>query len=218
MILISASTNPPKFEDLQGYIEKLNDTDVDYIHCDVMDGEFVKAKTFSHKTVADIKKQTRKPLDVHLMTKDPEKTYKKYIKAGASILTVHFEAFKNKDKLIKILSKIREKGCFAGLSFKPETPVEGILPLIPFCDLLLVMSVTPGKSGQKFLDQTYERLGEINAYLKCQKLEIVLEVDGGVNGENLVKLKEKNVNMVVMGNFLFSSKDLKKTVKDLKSM
>ena len=218
MILISASTNPPKLQDLPAYIERLNDTDVDYIHCDVMDGEFVKAKTFSYKTVREIKKQTTKPLDVHLMTKDPEKTYKNYIKAGASILTVHFEAFKDKDKLIKILSNIRKKSCFAGLSFKPETPVEDILPLIPFCDLLLVMSVTPGKSGQEFLSQTYERLGEINAYLKCQKLEIVLEVDGGVNDENLVKLKEKNVNMVVMGNFLFSNKDLKTAINDLKSM
>lgn len=218
MILISASTNPPKLQDLPAYIERLNDTDVDYIHCDVMDGEFVKAKTFSHKTVKEIKKQTTKPLDVHLMTKDPEKTYKKYIKAGANILTVHFEAFKDKDKLIKLLSNIRKKDCFAGLSFKPETSVEDILPLIPFCDLLLVMSVTPGKSGQEFLSQTYERLGEINAYLKCQKLEIVIEVDGGVNDENLVKLKEKNVNMVVMGNFLFSNKDLKTAINDLKSM
>ncbi|NCB48513.1 MAG: ribulose-phosphate 3-epimerase [Clostridia bacterium] len=218
MMLISASTNPPKLEDLHEYIERLNDTDVDYIHCDVMDGEFVTAKTFSHKTVIEIKKQTTKPLDVHLMTLSPEKIYKKYIKAGANILTVHFEVFKNKDKLIKVLSNIRKKGCFAGLSFKPETPVADILPLIPFCDLLLVMSVTPGKSGQEFLLQTYERLAKINAYLKCQKLEIVIEVDGGVNSENIVKLKEKNVKMVVMGNFLFSSKNLEKTVKDLKSM
>lgn len=218
MMLISASTNPPKLEDLTAYIEKLNKTDVDYIHCDVMDGEFVSTKTFSHKTVKEIKSQTSKPLDVHLMTKNPEKTYKKYIKAGANILTVHFEAFKNKDKLVKVLSNIRKKGCFAGLSFKPETKINEILPLIPFCDLLLVMSVTPGKSGQEFLSQTYKRLDEINTYLKEQKLEIVIEVDGGVKDENLVKLKEKGVQMVVMGNFLFLSKDLKQSVENIKSM
>lgn len=218
MILISASTNPPKLEDLPAYIQKLNSTDVDYIHCDVMDGEFVKTKTFSHKTVKEIRKQTTKPLDVHLMTKNPEKTYKKYIRAGANILTVHFEVFKDKNKLIKLLSNIRKACCFAGLSFKPETKIEEILPLIPFCDLLLVMSVVPGKSGQKFLPQTYERLDKINAYLKSQKLEIVVEVDGGVNDENIGSLIENNVNMVVMGNFLFSSKNLEKTVKDIKNM
>jgi len=218
MILISASTNPPKLEDLPAYIQKLNTTDVDYIHCDVMDGKFVKEKTFSYKTVKEINKISSKPLDVHLMTQNPEKTYKKYIKAGANILTVHFEAFKNKEKIKKILSKIREKNCFAGLSFNPDTSIRDILPLIPFCDLLLVMSVTPGKSGQEFLSQTIERLGEINAYLKKQKLEVVVEVDGGVNGENLPKLKENGVNMVVMGNFLFLSSDLLKTVKAIKEM
>ncbi len=217
-IKISASTNPPKISELNDYIMKLNETDVDYIHCDVMDGHFVKAKTFGAKKVAQIKAITSKPLDVHLMVKRPQNKIKKYAKAGAEIITIHYESLKNKKKIINILQNIKKEGAFAGLSFNPTTSVLEILPYIYFCDMLLVMSVIPGKSGQEFMPETYVRLETINKFLKKQKMDVVVEVDGGVNDKNIANLIEKKVDSVVMGNFLYKAKNLKNTVKKLKEI
>jgi len=213
-MLISASTNPPKQENLASYIEKLNKTNVDYIHCDVMDGHFVESKTFNHRLVKKINKMTDKKLDVHLMVRSPSFKINKYIKAGADILTVHYEAYKNKKKLIADLEKIRSKGVFSGLSISPDTSISDVLPYICYCDLILIMSVVPGKSGQEFLPETYLKLDNLNKFLKKQKMEVVVEVDGGVNDKNILDLKENKVSMVVMGSFLFKSKNLKKTIKD----
>ena len=217
-IKISASTNPPKLEELNDYIQKLNQTEVDYIHCDVMDGKFVKAKTFNHKKVAEIKNLTEKKLDVHLMVKNPRNKIKKYAKAGADILTIHYESFKNKGKIIDMLQKIKKEGVFAGLSFNPTTSVLEILPYIYFCDMLLVMSVVPGKSGQEFMPETLVRLDTILKFLKKQKMEVAIEVDGGVNEKNLPLLKEKKVDSVVMGNYLYTAKNLKKTVEKIRKI
>ena len=217
-IKISASTNPPKLSELNDYILKLNETDVDYIHCDVMDGRVVKAKTFGAKKVAKIKELTSKPLDVHLMVKRPKNKIKKFAKAGAEIITIHYESLKNKKKLINILQNIKKYGAFAGLSFNPTTSVLEILPYIYFCDMLLVMSVIPGKSGQEFMPETYVRLETINKFLKKQKMDVVVEVDGGVNDKILPNLIEKKVDSVVMGNYLYKSKNLKNTIKKLKEI
>lgn len=218
-IKISASTNPPKtIEDLFQYIEHLNQTDIDYIHCDVMDGKFVEAKTFGAKVVKAIKQKTDKKLDVHLMVKHPSHKIKGYIKSGADIVTVHFEAYKNKKSLIKTLQKIRKLGAFAGLSFNPATSVLEILPYLYYCDMLLVMSVVPGKSGQQFMPEVLLRLKTINEFLKEQDLEVEIEVDGGVNDKNLKDLIELNVNSVVMGSFLYNCKNLKTTISKLKKI
>lgn len=216
-IKISASTNPPKLEELNDYILKLNQTDVDYIHCDVMDGNFVKAKTFKAKKVKELKTLTDKPLDVHLMVKNPCHKIKSYAKAGAHIITIHYESVRNKNKLIKLFQKIRNYGAFAGLSFNPTTSVLEILPYIYFCDMLLVMSVVPGKSGQEFMTETLLRLETINKFLKKQKMDVVVEVDGGVNNKNLPLLIEKEVDSVVMGSYLYNAENLSETIKLLKN-
>ena len=215
-IKISASTNPPKIKELNDYIKKLDKEDIDYIHCDVMDGRFVKAKTFGPKKVAEINRLTEKTLDVHLMVKNPTNKIKKYVKAGADILTIHYESIKNKKKIVDVLQKIKKLGAFAGLSFNPTTSVLEILPYIYFCDMLLVMSVVPGKSGQEFMPETLVRLDTINKFLNKQKMDVVLEVDGGVNDKNVSLLKEKNVNSVVLGNYLYTSGDLNKAIKNIK--
>lgn len=217
-IKISASTNPPKLEELNDYIKHLNDCGVDYIHCDVMDGRFVKAKTFGYKKVKELKTLTNLPLDVHLMVKNPVRKIKKYAKAGAEIITVHYECFKNKKKLMEVLQKIKKLGVFAGLSFNPNTSVLDILPFIYFCDMLLVMSVMPGKSGQEFMPETLVRLDTINKFLKKQKMDVVIEVDGGVNSKNLPLLLERKVDNIVLGNYLYTSKNLKSCVKKLKEI
>lgn len=217
-ISISASTNPPKIEDLPDYLKKLDKTNIDYIHCDVMDGKFVSSVTFDYKMLKTIKHLTTKKLDVHLMVVNPSRKIKKYIKNGADILTIHFEAYKNKKKLLNDLLNIRKFGAFAGLSFNPSTPVDDILPYIFFCDMLLVMSVVPGKSGQSFIPETLDRLKEINKFLSSQELEVTIEVDGGVNKDNLPKLINAGVKSVVIGNFLYTSENINKTVEDLKSL
>ena len=212
-MLLSASTNPPKTrEEMFEYIKKLDKTQVDFIHCDVMDGHFVPAKTFDDKVVRELSKITTKKLDVHLMVNNPSLKIKAYANAGAYSITVHYEAYKNKKKLVKDLQKIKQYGCFAGLSFNPQTSVLDILPYIYYCDLLLVMSVVPGKSGQEFMPETLLRLDTINQFLNKQKLETVIEVDGGVTLTNLPKLIDKKVNSVVMGAYLYNSKNLKKEV------
>jgi len=151
------------------------------------------------------------------MVKNPAGKIKKYIKAGADILTIHYESIKNKKKIVDVLQKIKKLGAFAGLSFNPTTSVLEILPYIYFCDMLLVMSVIPGKSGQEFMPETLVRLDTINKFLKKQKMDVVLEVDGGVNDRNINLLKEKNVDSVVLGNYLYTSGDLKTAVSKIKT-
>ncbi len=215
-MLISASTNPPKVEDLSNYILQLEKLDIDYIHCDVMDGNFVKSTTFDYNTIKQIKKITNRPLDVHLMISQPQKVYKKYIRAGANILTVHYESFSSGEEVLKILKKIKRQNTFVGLSFKPTTNVDEILPFLCFIDVLLVMSVEPGKSGQEFIENTYDKIKQIQNFIREYKINCIIEVDGGVNDSNIHSLKSLGVGMVVVGNYLFSSKDKKSAILKLK--
>ena len=213
---ISASTNPPEIALLKSYISSLNMKDIDFIHADIMDGKFVESKTFDHKMIAKLREVTSIPFDVHLMTLSPQRKIKKYIKAGADIVTVHYEAFKNEKQLIKTLQRIRKLGAFAGLSFRPDTSVEKILPYLSYVDVLLVMSVMPGKSGQTFMPETLQRIEQINAYLLAEDLSLAVEVDGGVNDKNIAALKALDVNMVVLGSYLYSSQNIDEAIEKIK--
>ena len=213
---ISASTNPPKIENLQEYLSKLNMQDIDFVHVDIMDGKFVSTKTFDYKFLPKLREVTSLPFDVHLMTEKPKRKVKKYIKNGADILTVHYESFKNAKSVQKTLQNIRKHGAFAGLSFRPDTNIEEVLPLVPFADVLLVMSVMPGKSGQEFMQETLSTLDRVNQYLKEHDLSVVVEVDGGVNDINITELKKRGVGMVVVGSYLYNSKDYAKAIKFIK--
>ena len=213
---ISASTNPPEIALLKNYISSLNMKDIDFIHADIMDGKFVENKTFDHKMIIKLREVTSIPFDVHLMTLSPQKKIKKYIKAGADIVTIHYETFKDGKHLIKTLQRIRKLGAFAGLSFRPDTSVEAILPYLSYVDVLLVMSVMPGKSGQTFMPETLQRIEQINAYLLEEDLSLAIEVDGGVNDKNIASLKALDVNMVVLGNYLYSSKNIDEAIEKIK--
>ena len=213
---ISASTNPPEIALLKSYISSLNMKDIDFIHADIMDGKFVESKTFDHKMIAKLREVTSIPFDVHLMTLSPQRKIKKYVKAGADIVTVHYEAFKKEKQLIKTLQRIRKLGAFAGLSFRPDTSVEKILPYLSYVDVLLVMSVMPGKSGQTFMPETLQKIEQINAYLLAEDLSLAVEVDGGVNDKNISALKALDVNMVVLGNYLYSSKNIDESIEKIK--
>lgn len=217
-LLLSASTNPPQSKDLLEYINILNDVNVDYIHCDVMDGKFVPNKTIDHKTVGKINKTTHKPLDVHLMVQKPWQVVGKYIKNGADIVSVHYEAFDSSKLLQKTLCKIRRKGAFASIVINPSTQIKDIESFLPYCDMVLVMSVEPGKSGQTFIPQTLQKLEELQKVIKKQGINLVVEVDGGVNLDNAPELKSLGANIIVMGMALYSSENKLQLVEQIHNL
>ena len=214
-LLISASTNPPNEKDLLQYIKELANIDIDYIHCDIMDGKFVANKALNHKIVGKINKVTSKPLDVHLMVQKPWRVVGKYLRNGADIISVHYEAFDNSKLLKKTLEKIRKKGAFASLAINPNTEVSEIEGFLPYCDMVLVMSVEPGKSGQKFISNTYDKLDELMQSTARQGVNLVVEVDGGVTIDLAPELKTHGTNIVVMGSHLYASSDRAKTAQSI---
>ena len=168
----------------------------DFLHVDVMDNIFVPNYTFNHEFVAFLKNKTNLILDTHLMIINPDEEYQKYIDAGTTYLTFHLEATSSPLELIK---KIKKVGAKAGISIKPNTNVEMLLPLLEEVDLVLVMSVEPGFGGQMFNQNAVEKIAYLNSVRHDKQLSFLIEVDGGINLENINKLKENNVDIVVLG-------------------
>ncbi len=215
-LLIAPSTDPCKtVEDIIEYAEEIKN-DADLLHCDIMDGKFVENKTFSYDVLQIIKEKTLLPLDVHLMVEKPTKLLKKFAQSGANIITVHFEAYKSKNELIKDLKTIRKMGVLSGLSIKPNTEVGEIVSLLGFCDFILIMSVQPGKSGQEFIEKTYSKVSELNKIKKDYDARIKIEVDGGINPEISHKLKELGANVIVSGSYVYFSEDRQMAISNLR--
>ncbi len=184
----------------------------DWIHVDVMDGHFVPNLTIGPLVVQALRPLTKLPLDCHLMVSKPEEWVQPFIDAGANVVTVHAEAATHLDRL---LNQIKEKGCKAGVSINPATPLNRIEEVLDVVDLVLIMSVNPGFGGQKFIESSVskiERLVEARGDLK-----FLIEVDGGVNVSNIGRLSKAGADIFVAGSAIFSGKDRKKAVKDLKS-
>ncbi|MFH1239710.1 MAG: ribulose-phosphate 3-epimerase [Candidatus Diapherotrites archaeon] len=179
------------------------------IHLDAMDGKFVPNKTFGSEFVSKIK--TKLPLDCHLMIENPEAEIEAYAKAGASIITFHFEAVKNPKKLI---DKIHSLNCKAGISIKPATPVSEIKSLLDSLDLVLVMGVEPGFGGQKFMESCISKIKKI----RTLKPELDIEVDGGINKETLKTAKSAGANVFVVGSAIFSQPDRKKAILEIRKL
>ncbi len=213
---ISVSTDP--LSDFQNIIDyaKLLQGKADMLHCDVMDGKFVEKQTFDYSLIKSINASSLIMLDVHLMTAEPEATLEKYIKAGANILTVHYEAFSNKAQLIKAMQLIKSKNCLAGLSFKPETTVKEISNFLYYADIVLVMGVQPGASGQSMLPQTFDKVKSLANFRQANKLTFKIEVDGGVNEQNAKLLSEMGADILVSGSYVFKAEDKEKAIKRLK--
>ncbi len=188
----------------------------DLLHCDIMDGKFVKNKTFDSSFVKSINSQSLIPLDVHLMTKEPLQTLEEYINAGANILTVHYEAFADKRELLQALSLTRKKGALAGISFKPNTQIKDVKSFFFYVDVVLLMGVEPGESGQEMMESTFARLSEINKFRNENKLCFKIEVDGGVNEKNAHLLSELGADILVSGSYVFNASDREKAIKKLK--
>ena len=217
-MLVSISTNPPKTrEKMLEYVESLNDLDIDYIHCDVMDGEFVPQTTYDYVFLPRIKKVTNKKLDVHLMVNNPQENYEYYIERGADILTVHYEPFKGRlNELINMLNNIRARGIKAGLSIKVTTLEKNIFSLLKYVDVVLLMSVKVGKSGQNFDKRVLPKIDKVSEYIKAYNLNTIIEVDGGINDTNIKLLQDKNVKMVAVGSYMYNAKDRIEATRILK--
>ena len=212
MVKIAPSTDPVKsMDELLEYAKSLEPF-AHFLHVDVMNSNFVNKTTLTADDISLLNANTSLMLDVHLMESKPD--VKKYIEAGANIVTVHYEAFTNKKDLVSTLKEIRNLGALVGLSIKPATNVEVVCDYLNLIDIILVMSVEPGKSGQKFLEETYSRVKKIKKYIKDTLIQI--EVDGGVNPEVAGKLVKSGVSILVSGNYIYSSKNREEAILSLK--
>lgn len=188
----------------------------DYIHCDVMDGVFVDNITFGIKMVEDLRKRTSLPLDCHLMIVHPEKYVERFKKAGADIITVHFEACG--DSLEDTLKLIKNCQAKCGVVINPDTPVEKIEKVIPLCDMVLIMSVLPGFGGQSFIASVLEKVRKVKEISKTLGKELEIEIDGGINSETAKQAVDAGANVLVAGSYIFKADDKEKTIRDLQNL
>lgn len=213
MKLLSPSLLSADFGNLQRDIEMLNASECDWLHVDVMDGIFVPNISFGQPVVKHIKKHARKPLDVHLMIMDPGRYVADFKEAGADILTVHYEACTHLDRT---LHAIKDADMKCGVVLNPHTPVALLEDTIQICDLVLLMSVNPGFGGQKFIENTFDKVVKLKELCERKNPECLIEVDGGVNLNNASKLYASGADVLVAGNAVFKSQDPLQTIIDLK--
>ena len=214
-IKIAPSILSADFAKMGEEVASLEKCGADIIHCDVMDGVFVNNITFGVKMVEDLRKITKLPLDCHLMIVHPEKYVERFAKAGADIITVHWEACQ--DNLKEVLELIKSTGVKCGAVINPDTPVDKIRDVIPMCDMVLVMSVFPGFGGQKFIPSALDKLREIREIIDGLDKEIDLEIDGGVTAENVEEIKKAGANVIVAGSAVFKAENRAEMIAKLKA-
>lgn len=217
MALIAPSILNSDFLALGDSIHMINESEADWIHLDVMDGSFVPNISFGIPIVEAAKRITKKPLDVHLMIVNPEKYIQDFRKAGADVINIHYEACKDKD-LVSIFNEIRDSGAKPALAINPDTPVEEIFTYCQYVDMVLIMSVFPGFGGQKFIEETYDRVKKLKTFINENKHKTLIQVDGGVGLNNISKLRDSGVDVMVVGSVIFKSKDSTKTISELKAL
>ncbi len=215
MVKVAPSILSADFVNLERDIRALSPAGADYVHVDVMDGCFVPNITIGVPVVAAIRRITDLPLDVHLMIDRPLRYVDAFCKAGADLLTVHVEA-DTEENTLEALKKIRANGVRAAISVKPNTPAEAVLPFLPYCDLILVMTVEPGFGGQSFMTDMMPKLKQIRAYIDAQNPGCELEVDGGINVVTAKICRENGANVLVAGSAYFKAADPAAFVRDVK--
>ncbi len=215
MHLIAPSILSANFLNLEKDIDMINDSEADWFHIDVMDGRFVPNITFGMPVIAAMKKRARKPFDVHLMIVEPEKYIADFANAGADMLTVHYEASTH---LHRNLQLIKSHGMKAGVALNPHTPVSLLSDIINDIDLVCIMSVNPGFGGQKFIEQTMQKVRQLAHMIDEHGAHTQIEIDGGVTMENAHALIKNGANVLVAGNTVFSSPDPVHTIQRLKQV
>lgn len=213
-IKIAPSILSADFASMGDAVQNLENWGADVVHCDVMDGVFVDNITFGIKMVEDIRKRTSLPLDCHLMIVHPEKFVERFAKAGADIITVHYEACK--DNLKEVLALIRSTGKKCGAVINPDTPVAAIEEVIPLCDMVLLMSVFPGFGGQSFIPSVLEKVRQVKEIVLKTGKEIDIEIDGGINPQTVVEAKKAGANVIVAGSSVFKAEDKKAAIERLR--
>lgn len=208
--LVSPSILSADFANLEKELKQVTQAGADWIHVDVMDGHFVNNITIGVPVVKSLKKVASIPLDVHLMIEKPEKYVEAFIKAGADFLTIHVEATENPGEVLK---KIRSLGAKPGLTLRPGTAVETVLPYLSQMDLILVMTVEPGFGGQSFMQDQVEKITRLRQEIDRHQYNCLIEVDGGVNAETVSYLKDADV--LVAGSYVFQN-DYQKAIQTLK--
>lgn len=198
---------------LRKNIEKLDKTTIDYLHVDIMDGRFVPNKTLSCFQAKHLLKHTTKPKDIHLMVSDVKKYINKFRKLNPEIITFHYEATEDWFDMIRILKHYDIK---AGMSIKPNTDVSKLEPYLEYLDVVLVMSVEPGKGGQNFINSSIDKIKQLDQIRKEKNYQFLIEVDGGINDSNYKLLKQNNVDIVVVGSFATRRRAFQKNIDKLK--
>ena len=190
----------------------------DYFHIDVMDGKFVSNNTSKKmwEYATQLKHISNTPLDVHFMVNDVKNYIEEYIPLEPNKMTFHIEAVKDEEEAMKLVQYIKENYIKAGIAINPNTKVEFIYKLLPYLNHVLIMSVEPGKGGQKLITETLDKVRQIKKYAKEHKLDFDIEMDGGINQNTLEEVKKSGVDIIVVGSYIIHAEDIEKTIKKIK--
>ncbi len=210
--ILAPSILAADFANLGAQIEECEDTEAQWIHCDIMDGHFVPNISFGPETVKAAARTTDKFLDVHLMIEDPDRYIESFADAGADQLTVHYETCPH---IHRTIQNIHLQGITAGVAINPGTSLQSIESILDFVDLVLIMSVNPGFGGQSFIEATYQRLRNLAQIRRERNLGFLIEVDGGVYLENIEKITHSGADVLVAGSNIFKAKNIPKRITEL---
>ena len=211
-LIISPSILGGSFSNMEKTILEINESKAEYIHFDVMDGDFVPNLTFGPQFISNLRSYSNKIFDVHLMINRVEKFIDDYIEAGSNIISFHIEI---EDDIRSLISKIKKNNIKCGIAIKPKTPWDNIEPYLDDIDQVIVMTVEPGFGGQVFMNDQINKIKKISEYIKSKNLNVKIEIDGGINYETGKTCIEVGANILVAGSFLFKQEDLIKATNSL---
>jgi ribulose-phosphate 3-epimerase len=212
-VIIAPSLLSADFLNLSGEINMLNASDADWIHLDVMDGLFVPNISFGFPVIEKVARIATKPLDVHLMIVDPDRYVQRFVQAGASLISVHYEACTH---LNRTIHSIKNLGVKAGVVLNPHTPVSVLSEIITDVDFVLLMAVNPGFGGQKFISGIYRKIRQLRDLINESGKPVMIEIDGGVDLTNATELITAGADILVAGNSIFSAQNPQDMIRQLK--